>query len=128
MGFCLYGNDIDDTTSPIEAGLGWITKFTDHKEFTDKAVLKAQKEQGTPRKLRGFVMNEKAIPRHDYEIENAAGDVIGIVTSGTMSPMMKQGIGLGYIASSVNIGDEIYIRIRNKALSASVVKLPIYKG
>ena len=128
MGFCLYGNDIDDTTSPIEAGLGWITKFTDHKEFTDKAVLKAQKEQGTPRKLRGYVMNEKAIPRHGYRLENAAGDVIGIVTSGTMSPMMKQGIGLGYIASSVNIGDEIYIRIRNKALSASVVKLPIYKG
>jgi aminomethyltransferase len=128
MGFCLYGNDIDDTTSPIEAGLGWISKFTDYKEFTDKALLKAQKEQGTPRKLRGFVMNEKAIPRHGYEIENAAGDVIGIVTSGTMSPMMKQGIGLGYVASSVNIGDEIYIRIRNKALSASVVKLPIYKG
>lgn len=128
MGFCLYGNDIDDSTSPIEAGLGWITKFTDYKEFTDKALLKAQKDQGTPRKLRGFVMNEKAIPRHGYEIENAAGNVIGIVTSGTMSPMMKQGIGLGYVASSVNIGDEIYIRIRNKALSASVVKLPIYKG
>ncbi len=128
MGFCLYGNDIDDSTSPMEAGLGWITKFADYKEFTDKSLLKAQKEQGTPRKLRGFVMNEKAIPRHGYEIENAAGNVIGVVTSGTMSPMMKQGIGLGFVASSVSIGDEIYIRIRNKALSATVVKLPIYKG
>ena len=95
MGFCLYGNDIDDTTSPIEAGLGWITKFT--KDFTNSAALRKQKEEGVKRKLIGFKMMEKGIPRHDYEIKDAAGNVMGKVTSGTISPVLGLGIGLGYV-------------------------------
>ncbi len=128
MGFCLYGNDIDDTTSPIEAGLGWITKFKEEKNFLDKEYLLKQKEEGVDKRLKGFVMVERGIPRHDYEIVNANGDNIGRVTSGTMSPMMKQGIGMGYLQKGYwKEGTEIFIRIRNKDLKAQVVKFPIYK-
>ena len=126
MGFCLYGNDIDDTTSPIEAGLGWITKFT--KEFVDSDVLKKQKEEGVSRKLVAFEMVDRGIPRHDYAIEDAQGNVIGKVTSGTMSPSMKIGIGLGYVNSEFSkLDTEIYINIRDKGIKAKVVKLPFYK-
>ena len=128
MGFCLYGNDIDDTTSPIEAGLGWITKFASGKEFIDQELLSEQKEHGTDRKLCGFVMLERGIPRQHYEVVNSKGEIIGEVTSGTMSPMMKQGIGLAYLSKGYWRPDtEIFIRIRNKDLRASVVTLPIYK-
>ncbi|MCW2119635.1 glycine cleavage system aminomethyltransferase GcvT [Flavobacterium sp. 7A] len=126
MGFCLYGNDINDTTSPIEAGLGWITKF--NKEFTNSANLKAQKEVGVTRKLIGFEMQERAIPRHDYEIVDANGNVIGIVTSGTMAPSLNKGIGLGYVTvANSTVDSEIFIRIRKKDALAKVVKLPFYK-
>ncbi|MBS0011334.1 MAG: glycine cleavage system aminomethyltransferase GcvT [Bacteroidales bacterium] len=128
MGFCLYGNDIDDTTSPIEAGLGWITKFTEGKTFIDRDLLLRQKEEGVDRRLKGFVMKERGIPRHDYEIVDKEGENIGRVTSGTMSPMMKEGIGMGYLNKGYwKEGTEIYIRIRNKDLRAEVVKFPIYK-
>ncbi|HEY8934031.1 MAG TPA: glycine cleavage system aminomethyltransferase GcvT [Cyclobacteriaceae bacterium] len=124
MGFCLYGNDIDDNTSPIEGGLGWITKFT--KEFTNSDAIKKQKEAGVTRKLVGFKMIDKGIPRHDYEIKNAAGTVIGKVTSGTMSPMLGIGIGLGYVATeNAAVGSEIFISVRNKDLKAVVSKLPL---
>lgn len=126
MGFCLYGNDIDDTTSPLEAGLGWITKFT--KEFTNSANLLAQKEQGIKRKLVGFEMIDKGIPRHHYEIKDAEGKKIGIVTSGTQSPTLQKAIGMGYVAKEMAAeGSEIYISIRDKALKAKVVKLPFIK-
>jgi aminomethyltransferase len=126
MGFCLYGNDIDDTTSPIEAGLGWITKFT--KEFVDSDVLKKQKEEGVSRKLVAFEMVDRGIPRHDYAIEDAQGNLIGKVTSGTMSPSMKIGIGLGYVNTEFSkLDTEIYINIRDKGIKAKVVKLPFYK-
>jgi aminomethyltransferase len=126
MGFCLYGNDIDDTTSPIEAGLGWITKFT--KDFVDADVLKAQKEHGVSRKLVAFEMIERGIPRHEYRILDADGNEIGKVTSGTMSPSMKIGIGLGYVQTSFSTLDtEIYIEIREKGVKAKVTKLPFYK-
>lgn len=126
MGFCLYGNDIDDTTSPLEAGLGWITKFD--KEFVNSESLKAQKEQGVNRKLIGFEMLEKAIPRAHYEIVNAEGEKIGEVTSGTMSPSLGKGIGLGYVAKDYSkVGTEISIRVRNKDMKAQVVKLPFVK-
>ena len=129
MGFCLYGNDIDDTTSPIEAGLGWITKFTESKNFIDKQILLDHKKNGTQRKLVGFEMIDRGIPRHEYEIVNAEGKSIGHVTSGTMSPMMKIGIGMGYVKTEFSKPDaEIYIKIRDKALKAKVVKLPIYKN
>ena len=122
-GFCLYGNDIDDTTSPLEAGLGWITKFD--KEFVDKEFLLKQKEEGITRKLVGFEMQEKAIPRHDYLVVDAAGNEIGKVTSGTMSPMKKVGVGLAYVATPKHkLGSEIFIQIRNKNIPAKVVKLP----
>lgn len=128
MGFCLYGNDINDTTSPIEAGLGWITKFTDKKDFIDKALLLKQKSEGTERRLKGFVMIDRGIPRHYYEVVDQSGKIIGEVTSGTMSPMMKQGIGMAYLAKGFwKAGTEIYIRIRNKDLKAVVTDLPIYK-
>jgi aminomethyltransferase len=128
MGFCLYGNDINDTTSPIEAGLGWITKFTDKKDFIDKQILLRQKKEGVSRRLRGFVMIDRGIPRQHYEVANASGKIIGEVTSGTMSPMMKQGIGMAYLSKgNWETGSEIYIRIRNKDLKAQVVDLPIYK-
>ena len=128
MGFCLYGNDINDSTSPIEAGLGWITKFTDKKDFIDKALLFRQKEEGVTRKLKGFVLNERGIPRQHYEVVNEKGEIIGEVTSGTMSPMMKQGIGMAYLNKGYwKNGSEIFIRIRNKDLKATIVELPIYK-
>jgi len=128
MGFCLYGNDINDSTSPIEAGLGWITKFTDSKNFIDKSLLLKQKEEGVARKLKGFVLNERGIPRQHYEVVNEKGEVIGEVTSGTMSPMMKQGIGMAYLNKGYwKTGSEIFIRIRNKDLRATLVDLPIYK-
>ena len=126
MGFCLYGNDIDDTTSPLEAGLGWITKFT--KEFTDSDFLKKQKEEGLTRKLVAFEMIDRGIPRHDYPIVDANGTVIGKVTSGTMSPSMKLGIGLGYVTiENAALESEIFIEIREKGIKAKVVKLPFYK-
>ncbi len=124
MGFCLYGNDIDDTTSPIEGGLGWITKFT--KEFTNSVAIKKQKEEGVTKKLVGFRMIDKGIPRHDYQLKNALGEVIGKVTSGTMSPMLGIGIGLGYVTTGfASPGSEIFIDIRGKALKAQVSKTPL---
>ncbi len=127
-GLCLYGNDIDDTTSPIEAGLGWVVKFKDYKDFIDKDYLWKQKQEGVSKKLTGFVMQEKGIPRQHYEIVNENEEKIGEVTSGTMSPMMKKGIGMGYVKTEyAQAGTEIYIKIRKKILKAEVVKLPIYK-
>ena len=127
MGFCLYGNDIDDTTSPIEAGLGWITKFT--KDFTDSEFLAKQKEAGVTRKLVAFEMIDRGIPRHDYPILDAVGTVIGKVTSGTMSPSMKLAIGLGYVTvDHSKLESEIFIEIREKGVKAKVVKLPFYKA
>lgn len=124
MGFCLYGNDIDDTTSPIEAGLGWITKFS--KEFTNSDSLKKQKELGLTRKLAGFKMVDRGIPRHDYEIENEAGDVVGRVTSGSQSPVLGVGIGMGYISIEyTEPGTFIYIAVRKRKLKAEVKKLPL---
>jgi aminomethyltransferase len=126
MGFCLYGNDIDDTTSPLEAGLGWITKFT--KDFVDSDYLKNQKEAGVTRKLVAFEMVDRGIPRHDYPILDASGAVIGKVTSGTMSPSMKLGIGLGYVTvDHSTLDSEIFIEIREKGVKAKVAKLPFYK-
>ena len=126
MGYCLYGNDIDDNTSPIEAGLGWITKFT--KDFVNSAALKTQKEVGVSRKLVGFELQEMGVPRHDYVIVNQAGDPIGKVSSGTMSPSLKKGIGMGYVQiSESKPGNTIYIQIRQKAVPATIVKLPFYK-
>ena len=126
MGFCLYGNDINDTTSPIEAGLGWITKFD--KEFTNSANLKAQKEAGVTKKLVGFELIERGIPRHDYEIVDADGNNIGIVTSGTMAPSLGKGIGMGYVKTEFTSADsEIFIQIRNNKVAAKVVKMPFYK-
>ena len=123
MGFCLYGNDIDDTTSPIEGGLGWITKFT--KSFTNSAAIKAQKEIGVKRKLVGFKMVDKGIPRHDYVIKSADGSVIGKVTSGTMSPVLGIGVGLGYVSVEHATPDtEIFIDVRGRSLKAAVSKLP----
>ncbi|NLU94054.1 glycine cleavage system aminomethyltransferase GcvT [Chitinophaga sp. Ak27] len=123
MGFCLYGNDIDDTTSPMEAGLGWITKFT--KPFTSSEIFAKQKAEGVTKKLVGFEMVDKGIPRHDYEIKDAAGNVIGRVTSGTQSPSMQKAIGLGYVNTPFAAQDtEIFIAVRDKALKAKVVKVP----
>lgn len=123
MGFCLYGNDIDDTTSPIEGGLGWITKFT--KSFTNSAAIKTQKEAGVKRKLVGFKMVDKGIPRHDYVIKSADGSAIGKVTSGTMSPVLGIGVGLGYVTLDHAATDtEIFIDVRGRSLKASVSKLP----
>lgn len=126
MGYCLYGNDIDDTTSPIEAGLGWITKFS--KDFVNCEALKSQKENGVDKKLVGFELIERGIPRHDYEIADLDQNLIGRVTSGTMSPSLKKAIGMGYVKSEFSkIGTEINILIRNKPILAKVVKLPFYK-
>jgi aminomethyltransferase len=126
MGFCLYGNDIDDNTSPIEAGLGWITKFT--KEFTNSEALKAEKEAGVKSKLVGFEMIDRGIPRHDYEIVDAEGQVIGRVTSGTQAPSLQKAIGMGYVNKEfAKEGTEIYISIRNNKIKAKVVKFPFYK-
>ncbi|MCJ0741219.1 glycine cleavage system aminomethyltransferase GcvT [Pedobacter montanisoli] len=126
MGFCLYGNDIDDTTSPIEAGLGWITKFT--KPFTNSEALQAQKEAGVSRKLIGFEMIDRGIPRHDYIVVDAEGNAIGKVTSGTQSPSLQKAIGIAYVAKEfAKEGTEIYIDIRNNKVKAKVVKFPFYK-
>ena len=127
MGYCLYGNDIDDTTSPIEAGLGWITKFT--KEFTNCEALKIEKEQGTKRKLVAFGLDKRGIPRHGYDIVDGNGTKIGVVTSGTMSPSLKKGIGLGYVPTIFSkVGSKINIQIRKNIIPATVIKLPFYKG
>ncbi|WP_069660681.1 glycine cleavage system aminomethyltransferase GcvT [Arcticibacter eurypsychrophilus] len=123
-GYCLYGNDIDDTTSPLEAGLGWITKFS--KDFTNSDALEAQKKAGVLKKLVGFEMIDRGIPRHDYPIVNAEGRVIGKVTSGTQSPSLHKAIGMGYVESEYSaLGSEIFISIRNAAIKASVVKFPV---
>lgn len=127
MGFCLYGNDISETTSPLEAGLGWITKFT--KDFVNSENLKKQKEEGVKRKLIGFELTERGIPRHDYEINDKDGNNIGIVTSGTMAPSLGKAIGLGYVTvENSSPGTEIFIQIRNKLVAATIVKTPFYKG
>lgn len=127
MGYCLYGNDISDTTSPLEAGLGWVTKFT--KEFTNSKNLAKQKEEGVTRKLIAFELVEKGIPRHDYIIADAEGNEIGIVTSGTMSPSTKKAIGLGYVTLEFSkVDSEIYIQVRKKSIKAKVVKAPFYKA
>ena len=126
MGFCLYGNDIDDTTSPIEAGLGWITKFT--KEFTNSKALQEQRDKGVTKKLIGFEMVDKGIPRHDYMICDGSGDPIGHVTSGTQSPSLHKGIGMGYVQLKYSKPDtEIFVMIREKPIKAKVVKIPFLK-
>lgn len=126
MGFCLYGNDIDDSTSPIEAGLGWITKFT--KEFTNSGTLKKQKEAGVKSKLVGFEMTDRGIPRHDYSVMNAGGDTIGRVTSGTQSPTLQKAIGMAYVQTEfATEGTEIFINVRDKKLKAKVVKTPFIR-
>ena len=128
MGFCLYGNDINDTTSPIEAGLGWITKFTDNKDFINKQALLKQKQEGVSRKLIGFELMDKGIARHDYEIVDKEGSLIGNVTSGSMAPSLQIPIGMGYVKTPFAAeGSEIYIKVRDKALKAKVVKFPFYK-
>jgi aminomethyltransferase len=127
MGFCLYGNDIDDTTSPLEAGLGWITKFT--KEFTNSKALLEQKEKGVAKKLVGFEMIDRGIPRHDYLIADDAGNTIGKVTSGTQSPSLNKAIGMGYVPTALSkVDSEIFIMIRDKAIKAKVVKIPFHKA
>ncbi len=124
MGYCLYGNDIDDTTSPLEAGLGWITKFT--KDFINSENLKKQKEEGVDKKLVGFKMIDRGIPRHDYEIQDKEGNTIGRVTSGTQSPVLGHGIGLGYVKKEFATPEtEVYIAVRNRSLKAQVNKLPL---
>lgn len=129
MGYTLYGNDIDDTTSPIEAGLGWITKFENHKNFIDKEFLYNQYKSGTSRKLIGFEMIDRGIPRHEYRIKDSQNNDLGVVTSGTMSPILKKGIGMGYVETEYSeIGSEIYISIREKLIKAKVVKLPFIKN
>ncbi|WP_373149756.1 glycine cleavage system aminomethyltransferase GcvT [Bacteroides finegoldii] len=128
MGFCLYGNDLDDTTSPIEAGLGWITKFIEGKEFINRPMLEKQKAEGVTRKLVGFEMVDRGIPRHGYELVNSDGEKIGIVTSGTMSPTRKIGIGMGYVKPEYSkAGTEICIDVRGRKLKAVVVKPPFRK-
>ena len=128
-GFCLYGNDLNDETSPIEAGLGWITKFVDGNDFVHRAYHQNLKENGVSRRLKGFKMIDKGIPRHDYEVCDAEGNKIGVVTSGTMSPMINEGIGMAYLNTGyTKLGTEVYIRVRKKLLKAEVVKMPFYKG
>lgn len=127
MGYCLYGNDINDNTSPIEAGLGWVTKF--NKDFINKENLEAQKKNGVAKKLVGFEIVDKGIARHDYPIVDVDGNEIGIVTSGTMSPSLNKAIGLGYVPTELSkVDSEIYIQVRKKQIKAKVVKLPFYKG
>lgn len=125
MGYCLYGNDIDDTTSPIEAGLGWAIKFTENKDFIDRDILLSQKKDGVSRKLVGFEMLERGIPRHDYNLLDEEDNVIGKVTSGTMSPVLQKGIGMAYVQSEyAKVGETIFIQIRNKKLKAIIRKFP----
>ncbi len=129
MGFCLYGNDINETTSPLEAGLGWITKFTEGNDFINRKALEEQKASGLTRRLVGFELNERGIPRQHYPILDAEGNEIGEVSSGTMSPMLGKGIGMGYVnIEHAAVGTEIYIGVRNKKLSATVVRPPFYKN
>ncbi|WP_047415374.1 glycine cleavage system aminomethyltransferase GcvT [Cellulophaga sp. Hel_I_12] len=126
MGYCLYGNDINDSTSPLEAGLGWVTKF--NKDFVNSENLEKEKEAGSKRKLIAFELDERGIPRHDYEIVDEHGSSIGIVTSGTMSPSLGKGIGLGYVTTDKSsLGSKIYIQIRKNAIPATIVKPPFYK-
>jgi aminomethyltransferase len=125
-GFCLYGNDIDDTTSPLEAGLGWITKFT--KDFTARAIIEQQKAEGVKRKLVGIEMVDKGIPRHGYKIQDTAGNEIGFITSGTQSPSLGKAIGIAYVSKEFAAeGSEIFVSVRDKALKAQVVKMPFLK-
>ncbi|HDZ03784.1 hypothetical protein LCGC14_0127040 [marine sediment metagenome] len=127
MGYCLYGNDIDDNTSPLEAGLGWVTKF--NKDFVNSAALEKEKQHGPERKLVAFELDERGIPRHGYDIVDGNGKTIGVVTSGTMSPSMGTGIGLGYVLPIFsNVGSKIHVQIRKNAVSATVIKLPFYKS
>ena len=127
MGYCLYGNDINDTTSPIEAGLGWITKFT--KDFVNADALAKEKEQKPDRKLVAFELDERGIPRHGYDIVDGNGTTIGVVTSGTMSPCLQKGIGMGYVPRILSkAGAQIHIQVRKKAIPATIIKLPFYKG
>lgn len=127
MGYCLYGNDIDENTSPIAAGLGWVTKFT--KDFTNSEALKSEKEHGPENKLVGFELDERGIPRHGYDIVDGQGKTIGVVTSGTMSPSLNKGIGLGYVPAIFSeVGSKINIQIRKNAVPATVVKTPFYKA
>jgi aminomethyltransferase len=128
MGYCLYGNDINDTTSPLEAGLGWITKFNPGNDFIDRNFLEKQKAEGVKKELVAFEMVERGIPRQHYEVTDKQGNVIGEVTSGTMSPMLKKGIGMAYVKTEFcKTGNEIYIRIREKDIKAVLVELPFYK-
>jgi len=128
MGFCLYGNDLSDTTSPLEAGLGWITKFAEGKNFTARSILEKQKAEGIQRKLVGFEMIDRGVPRHGYDIMNAEGEKIGEVTSGTMSPCRKIGVGMGYVKRDyMAVGSEIYLDVRGRKLKAVVVKPPFRK-
>ena len=127
MGYCLYGNDIDETTSPIEAGLSWICKFT--KEFTNSEALEDEKRRTPERKLVAFELDERGIPRQGYDIVDGQGKTIGNVTSGTMSPSLSKGIGLGYVPKVFSdVGSKIHIQVRKKAIPATIVKLPFYKG
>ena len=127
MGYCLYGNDINDNTSPISAGLGWVTKFT--KEFVGDNIIKKAKLEGTESKLIAFELLDRGIPRKDYEIEDVDGNLIGQVTSGTMGPSVNKAIGMGYVKSEhSNLGSKIFIKIRNKSISAEIIKLPFYKS
>lgn len=129
MAFCLYGNDINDTTSPIEAGLGWITKFVEGNNFIDRPLFEYQKDNGVDKRLKGFEMIDKGIPRQHYPICDADGNEIGEVTSGTMSPSLKKAIGMGYVKSEFSkLGTEIYISIRGKLLKAKIVKTPFYQA
>ena len=124
-GFCLYGNDIDDTTSPIEGGLGWITKFAEGKDFIDRELLARQKAEGVSRKLVAFRLTERGVPRHGYELADAGGRVVGHVTSGTMSPSLREGIGMGYVETSLSaVGTPLCVVIRDRLVKAEVVKLP----
>jgi len=129
MGFCLYGNDINDTTSPIEAGLGWITKTKSGGEFPSVELFRKHRSEGVSKKLIGFTMQERRVPRHGYSIENAAGEQIGEVTSGTQSPSLGHPIGLGYVATANAVpGEEVFIAVGKKKLSATLCKPPFYKG
>jgi aminomethyltransferase len=128
MGFCLYGNDLDDTTSPIEAGLGWITKFTEGKNFINRPMLEVQKTTGVTRKLVGFEMVDRGIPRHGYELYSADGEQIGHVTSGTMSPIRKIGIGMGYVKPEFSkLGTDVFVDVRGRRLKAIIAKPPFRK-
>lgn len=128
MGFCLYGNDIDDTTSPIEAGLGWITKFVEGKDFIDRRYMEQLKADGVKRRLVGLEMVDRGIARHGYPIKDEAGNIIGVVTSGTQAPSVKKAIAMGYVAKEfAKVGTEIYVDIRGKLLKAVIVKMPFYK-